>query len=133
MELVGTDRRREGWSHHCAGLGALWDSWVRCHCRGLWPSASSEPLGDPHAVMRPLPEEQVSLNLSPDSHRGELPRPGRLPSGISWRSSHMAHAGFWKSADTHSLLILFSLKKKVIYKIPGALGLPPLCSGVGMW
>ena len=59
----------------------------------------------------------------PHSHRGGPPRPSQLPSGISWRSSHRAHAGFWQSVGTHSLLILYALKKNVVDKICGVVGL----------
>ena len=59
----------------------------------------------------------------PHSHRGGPPRPSQLPSGISWRSSHRAHAGFWQSVGTHSLLILYALKKNVVDKIRGVVGL----------
>lgn len=59
----------------------------------------------------------------PHSHRGGPPRPSQLPSGISWRSSHRAHAGFWQSVGTHSLLILYALKENVVDKIRGVVGL----------
>lgn len=101
----------------------------------MWPletgpgqGALQSPWG-PHAVIRLFLQEQASQSLSPNSRRGGLPRPGRLPSGTSWRSSHTARAGSWKSAGTHSLLILFALKKKAVYKIHGALVLPLIVPG----
>lgn len=55
----------------------------------------------------------------PHSRHGAPPRPGRLPSGTSWQFSHWARAGFWRSAGTHSLLILSALQRKAVYKIQG--------------
>lgn len=83
-------------------------------------------------MLSPSPSLRRGLEMpQPHSHRGGPPRPSQLPSGISWRSSHRAHAGFWKSVGTHSLLILSALKKNVVDKIHGAVG-PCLCSRMGM-
>lgn len=70
------------------------------------------------------PSQRSRPPASPYLHRGGLPRPSRLPSGRSWRSSHRVRAEFWKSVDTHSLLILSSLKWKAIYRIHKMLEIP---------
>lgn len=74
-------------------------------------------------MLSPSPSLRRGLEMpQPHSHRGGPPRPSQLPSGISWRFSHRAHAGFWKSVGTHSLLILSALKKNVVDKIHGVVG-----------
>lgn len=99
----------------------VWSSW-RHHLRGLWPGV----LGRPRHPRAPHPRAGLP-SLSPHSRHGGLPRPSQLPSGTSWRSSHTAHAGFWKSVGTRSLLILSALKKKMVYKNHGRL-VTSLCS-----
>lgn len=95
-----------------------WPWGAREHCpRGLCQRSQES------ATPSPSPSLRRGLGMpQPHSHRGGPPRPSQLPSGISWRSSHRAHAGFWKSVGTHSLLTLYALKKNVVDNIHGGVG-----------